>query len=496
MLSPRYGCASVVGLVAALIATATPASAQLIQLKTVPVAAGDQFLVFPSRNLAMGGVFIAVDDPLLDPFVNPAKGARLEGSRLFGSPTFYNISDENGAGRTLPVGVLLGSDRWFGGVSLSLQQLEAAERNRIIWVRPLWFDGAPAPLSEKSANNVYASALLGRKLDGGRTSIAAGIFWAGLDAVDGVELLYALSQSIEQSGHIVDYRVGLLHEFGANRSVEVLLLRNRFDMTHDVTYLDWVRDDSLRMPRLQTRVEQNLDETDTWGLHLRYVQPLGEAGWRIGGILTGNWKSHPKIPNYEIMNIPRDPGDSWAYNVGLGLSRVEGLFTVGIDLVFEPIWTETWAEADSAVKTRSGKVLAKGEKTVENDFWFSNAHIRMGIGREQERYAFQLGLAVHSFRYELEQFDRVEETKRDQEESWMEWTPSWGLALKFPELEVRYLGRLTTGTGRPGVEWTGTRRAFAEAARAADFIIAPSGPLTLQDARVLTHQVSVSIPIR
>ncbi len=31
---------------------------------------------------------------------------------------------------------------------------------------------------------------------------------------------------------------------------------------------------------------------------------------------------------------------------------------------------------------------------------------------------------------------------------------------------------------------------------AADFIVTPSGPLTLQDARVTTHQLSVSVPIR
>jgi hypothetical protein len=34
------------------------------------------------------------------------------------------------------------------------------------------------------------------------------------------------------------------------------------------------------------------------------------------------------------------------------------------------------------------------------------------------------------------------------------------------------------------------------AAAATDFFVAPSGPLTLQDATVFTHQVSVAIPIR
>lgn len=507
--SPCLARAVALGAALAAGVAALPAAspAQLIQLKTVPVAAGDQFLVFPSRNLALGGVSIALDDPLLDPFVNPAKAARVEGSLLFGSPTFYAISDENGAGRTLPVGALLAGRDWFGGASLALQQLEAADRPPFVIIRGgPWWQGQPQRLSEKSANNQYAFAMLGRTLadrdaggaGSGRTAIGASVFWAGLDAVDGVDLLYALSHSIEQSGHLVDYRVGLLHDWDGSRSVEVLLLHNRFDMTHEVTYLDWVRDDSGGVPdwRLQTRLERNLDRTHTTGVHLRYAGPLGETGWRIGGILTGNRKSHPKIPNYEIMNIPRDPGHSWAYNLGMGLSRTNGPMTLGIDLVYEPIWSDTWAEADTAVKTESGRVIAKGEKTVENEFWFSNAHVRLGIGREERRFGFQLGLAVHSIRYELEQFDHVQEQKRDQEESWMEWTPSWGLALKFPEIEIRYLGRLTTGTGRPGVEWTGTRGAALAEARAADFIIAPSGPLTLQDARVLTHQVSASIPIR
>lgn len=473
------------------------------------MATGDQFLIFPSRNLAMGGLSIALDDPLRDPFVNPAKGARLAEGRLLASPTFYGISQENGAGRTLPAAALLRSQHGFGALGLALQQLEAARRQSFVIIRPgPWWEGVPQRLSEKSANNLYAFAMLGRTFGasagerlpgapGPRTSVAASVSWAGLDAVDGVELLYALSRNIEQAGHIVDYRLGLLHEWGNDRAVEALLLHNRFAMTHDVTYLDWVRDTArLPAPRLEERVERNLDRTNTTGVHLRYAGPLGRAGWQVGGIFTVNRKAHPKIPNYEIMNIPRDPGHSWAYNLGAGLARTTGPVTLGIDLVYEPIWTDSWAEADTATKTRSGRVIPKGEKTVENEFFFSNAHIRAGVAREDRRLAFQLGLAVRTIRYQLEQFDHVQERKRDQEESWMEWTPSWGLALKFPELEVRYLGRLTTGTGRPGVEWTGQRGVALAEARTADFIVAPSGPLTLQDARVLTHQIAISVPVR
>jgi hypothetical protein len=79
----------------------------------------------------------------------------------------------------------------------------------------------------------------------------------------------------------------------------------------------------------------------------------------------------------------------------------------------------------------------------------------------------------------------------------MEWTPSWGARVRFPGLEIRYLGRVTTGTGRPGVAWTGVvaQREVA-AAMANDIVVPPSGPLTLQDVKVVTHQISVSVPIR
>ncbi|UCF20448.1 MAG: hypothetical protein JSU87_03300, partial [Gemmatimonadota bacterium] len=48
------------------------ADAQFVSLKTVPIATDEQFLFFPSQRLGMAGVSIAIDDTLLDPFVNPA----------------------------------------------------------------------------------------------------------------------------------------------------------------------------------------------------------------------------------------------------------------------------------------------------------------------------------------------------------------------------------------------------------------------------------------
>ena len=114
-----------------------PASGQLIPVKSVPVASGDQFLLFPSGNLAMGGVGLALPDTLGDPFGNPATGSRIAESFFFGSPTFYGISDRNGSGRSLPLGALFTSGDWFAGGAVSLQELKGAERNEA-W--PVFFD--------------------------------------------------------------------------------------------------------------------------------------------------------------------------------------------------------------------------------------------------------------------------------------------------------------------------------------------------------------------
>ena len=50
----------------------------------------------------------------------------------------------------------------------------------------------------------------------------------------------------------------------------------------------------------------------------------------------------------------------------------------------------------------------------------------------------------------------------------MEWTPSAGATIRFPDVEVRYSGWFTTGTGRPSVHFAvrpGTARGRARCGR-------------------------------
>lgn len=493
-----------------LVALAGTASAQLIGIKTVPVAQANQFDIFPSNNLGMGGVSIALPDTLLDPFTNPAKGARLDAARFFGSPVVYSISGDAGGGRTLPVAAFSKFGAWYGGVSLALQEVD---RSRGPGMGPVPLPGALvegdviAPdvlqegIEERSHGNTYAFATLGRALPGAGLSLGGSVFWAGLSAIDGVDLLYAGSAGIRQAGHALDLRLGLTKEWSGGRSLEAVVLHNRFRMTHDVIYFDWVWDPGTQRQVQRPRLEQNLDYTNTWGLHLEYERPLTTTGWRIGWVATANRMSHPKIPNYEIMSIPRDPGDSYAYNFGIGLSKARGPAKFGMDLIFEPIRSHTWADAAEPVVTELGDTIPAGGMTIENRFHFSNALFRMGVGRDVEfsggagrTVGLQLGLVVRSIHYRLAQYDHVQLAGRNQEERWVEWTPTWGLSLRFPDLEIRYHGAVTHGTGRPGVAPSGARLAAFEAG--SNIIAAPSGPLTLDEVSVATHQISLSFPLR
>jgi hypothetical protein len=492
-----------------LAAWTTPVTAQLISIRTVPVSQSHQFDILPSTTRAMGGISIAAPDSLLDPFVNPAKGARIGLGHYFGSPGVYSVSSRAGAGRSLPVGALASLGSWFGAVSFALQEVDLSNEFN---VGPISLSTCPecesagleTGTAERSHGNEYAYMMIGRELGGTGLSLAGSVTWYGLSAVDGVDLLYAGSSRIKQYGHSLDLRVGVLKEWQDNRTFEAMLLHNRFRMTHDVFYLDNFWDPGRQQFAQQPRFEGNLDRTSTWGLHLEYEQPLS-SGWRVGWLATANQKSHPKIPNYEIMNIPRDPGHSSAFNLGLGLARQRGATTTfGIDIIYEPIWSYTWADSEDPLPTSNGGVIEPGGKTIENRFRFSNAGLRMGIGDEvtmkgsSSAIGFQLGLGVQSIHYWLDQTDNVQLSSRSLEEQWFEWSPTWGLSFRFTDLEVRYRGSTTHGTGRPGVRGNGGDLVLASAAESAgsNILVAPSGPLTLTDVAVVTHQISFSLPLR
>ena len=184
-----------------LAAPATPARGQLIQVKTLPLAQGNQFQIFPSANLGMASVSIALPDSVADPFVNPATGSRIQASRFFGSPTVYTISRGTGGGRSLPLALLARRANWYGGLSLAVQQVDPSRAPQsgggvIAFLPPNPGGGGPfgpGPIPVQSENeahgNQFAFASLGRVLPEQHFSIGASVLWNGLHAVDGVDVL-------------------------------------------------------------------------------------------------------------------------------------------------------------------------------------------------------------------------------------------------------------------------------------------------------------------
>ena len=464
------------------------ASGQFINLKTAPVATGDQFLVHPGVNIGMGTVSIAVDDTLGDSFVNPAKTVRLRGMRLFMQPVLYRISNGNGSARTLSVGGLASGENWFGGLGVAVQDMSQATRDFNL-------------LKDESSNNNYLWVQAGKQISG-NTAIGAQLSWAGLGAMDGVDLLYPRSRRIEQDGYMLDARLGLYLESGDSGRFEALLLYSRTDMTHEVFYQDFIGFWSVQSLTASDvagsfRVEENLDKTNTLGMHLGYDREVGDNDWRLGGIFTLNYKTHPKIPNYELMNIPRDPGNTWAFDVGIGTSHTSpDNWTFGADLIIEPIWSNTWVEAQENILNpeETRLLVAKGEKTIENDFAFFNSVIKTGLGWKGEHMLWEGGIHAKTFRYRLKQWNYIQQSFRRQREHWTEWTLSMSVGAFIKDVSIKYTGLLTTGTGQPGTSRRIFFSEFSSASAGGDFIFAPDGDLTLENATVLTHQFTVVIP--
>jgi hypothetical protein len=489
------------------LALAAKASGQIIPIRSVPLAQGDQLLIFPTANLGMGGVSIALSDSLLDPFRNAAMGARVAAARLFIAPTVYGISRETGGGRTLPLAILGRAGPWFGGLAGAIQQVEYSGPiptppfpvgiDRVQTTAVLQ---NPLGLSDRSHGNAYLQASLGRVLTRSGLAVGGGVLWSRLRAVSGVDLLYPGSQGLTQSGHQLDLRLGLLKEWPDNRSLEALVLHDRYSMTDDVGYLDLFWDAGTQQFVQIPRVEHNRDRATTTGVHLAYQRPLAASGWRIGWMGTVNFDRQPRIAADEIVTLPRDQGRSTAYNVGVGFSKTEGPSTFGLDAVYEPIWSTTWAVASAPVVTELGETIPAGGRTSENRFRFSNVVLRLGVSQDlpladmSKGVGLQLGLAVRSMHYRLVEQDHLAGTTQSFRDSWVEWSPTWGLSLRFPHLELHYRGRITNGTGRPST----FNVAFPNplAASPTSILVPPGGTLGLAGVSTVTHQISLSLPLR
>lgn len=125
-----------------------------------------------------------------------------------------------------------------------------------------------------------------------------------------------------------------------------------------------------------------------------------------------------------------------------------------------------------------------------------NAVLRVAAGQDREGYGVGAGLEMRTIGYHMTQyrFDTPWSLRR-QDERWIEWTPTWGIAIRGAGLDLRYDGRVTFGTGVSQNGWLDGWRATPalSTARGVDFIPAPNGSLDFDQQTVWTHMVSISL---
>ena len=503
----RYRVRLALVLASALPIALDSARAQLITVKSAPIADGGQFAFFPSANLGMGGVSIALPDSTLDPFANPAKAARLGGVRVFGAPTFFNVNRKAGGGLTLPLGTSYSRGAWFTQLMVAMQDIDRASNGNggVFTPNPLAAGSADVVsvtnAGKTSRENRYVHGLLGRRLGRG-VSVATSASWWRLNALDGVELYYPTSQAIRQQGQASDLRLGLLKEMGRGQSLEAVILHNRLAMNQDVAFADAFWDPTLRQFTIRGRLEPNADETETWGLHVAYLRPLADSTWRVGAMLTGNRITQPRLPDYQLPQVPADAGQSQAYNIGGGVSRTTGPWTMGFDAIYEPIWSRTWVRADETTQALDGSAIVAGAKTLDSRFRFHNGIARLGVGAavpmaKGQTLTFETGGQLRAIRYRLEQRDMVQQSSSASTQHWNEWTRSWGISYRLAGAAMHYRGNLTTGASRPGFDDAGNV-VFASTLDSRPGFVSSAVPFGLRfgKVRTTTHQISFSIPLR
>lgn len=462
------------------------AAAQLIPVKTIPVAESEQFSVFPSAGrTTLSMLFV---DSLVDAFNNPAKGALMPRSTYFGAPSFFSVTGNAGGGTTLPMGAAWRRGSTFGGLGLAFQEIDRANEGGFfgpvfdIGTGSTVVDGSQGPQTQ---GNRYAFAMLGRTLDSARLSIAASVLWSNLRSVDGSDQFYDGNSSLAQLGDAIDLRLGVTRQLSGGRTLEAMVLRNRFGMSDEVGFVDFIWDPGTRQTQTRMRKELNAQRTDVWGLHLEYEHPL-DSGWRLGALATTNLIRHPRIPLYAVTSGLGSEGRATAYNFGGGIGRTTKLTSVGVDAIYEPISNRSWIR-----------------DTVDNRFDFYNAKVRGGVSRDfpmatpGNLVRLQFGADLHWINYRLRQDDHVNDTSRETHEHWLERGRSGGVSFITNGLQLHYLVSAKNGVGRPGVVNDDGGVVFAPEV----ISVAPWGggsvaPVGLGSVNVTRHMFSISVPVR
>lgn len=469
--------------VLAMLLWAGYAIAQGISVKTVPLLSTNQFSLIPSFRDDMGGVSIAVRAGLQDLFINPGNYDPSTRSQWFINPrlSHWNFSQEtsmryNGQSHgfyleqnsaksgifTFPLGFLFASKNIYTGAMAGVQALSAHnwqsahfKASNFPWS---WFGG------------LYLARI--------KMAIGVGVDYVRIRGVDGVYLLYPNAMRLTQKGSARQLRLGL----SGTRANE-----DHWSLSGSGYWFKI----------LQT--ERNLvnkDENNGWLIQANYMKKIS-APLTLGVSIVADWRHHPKIPEYPLAGIPRDPGNTQALNFGLGLKWQNESTLFALDLIYEPVDVKTWADAAADFTNWDSTFYRAGKVIMRNDYQFSNRMIRTGVQIKPTRWlSFATGALVKLYQYDYYQNDFLNHTERTgkPQRQWSETTWTGGIKIHTGNLVLTYSLRLQTGTGLLEPQWLRGWFAAEDGIdfSKADFLIPPTVPLNVTPVTYYTQWLGLT----
>jgi hypothetical protein len=454
-------------------------SAQNIQVKTVPILSCEQFNMIPSFRQDMGDVSIAVTDSIQDVYFNPAKNSATHSNifisfkkdgwnyaqetayRQQTSFTYYNSEESSSSASLLsiPIGCYFTGKSVYGGGLVALQQVSNTSSSK----------------ENFRAANFPMTLFTGIRLPGLDLKVGAGVSHVALNGIDGVYLLYPNATRLHQHGKADQYRIGLSKNFGTQNLCSLLGMRYLYRLSQSTSDVN------------------NKDENEGWVVQTDYIRTLTES-WSVGGMLIADWRYHPKIPEYPLASIPRDPGHTQAMEFGIGCKWQNDSAVLGVDVIYEPIDVKTWADAAAEFKNWDGQIYGKGDKTMRNDYHFRNRLIRSGAQFAVSRkVVLRTGAQFRIYEYDYYQNDFLNhmETTGKPQRKWTETTWTGGMTVHLHHVNLNYSVRLLSGTGLLERQWLW--RWFGEVDFAkADFIIPPTVRLNVTPVTYVTQWLGLS----
>ncbi|MBN1999218.1 hypothetical protein JW935_16795 [candidate division KSB1 bacterium] len=458
------------------------AAAQIIQIKTLPLVSADQFSVIPSSRDGMGDVSIALPDILQDVFINPAK-MELDSFRLFfTAPKRYSWSNsqeemfryvpesqwgivktENRSHiLTVPMGGLYVNKLLYFGAALSWQ----------------WLSSNSSEEQNFAAENMPLSALFGVRLPGTSINIGVGANYTRIRGIDGVDRLYPGEFNLKQKGEAKALRAGLSFPFFGTR-FNVLGMQHWFK-AEQRTENTFNRDQNNGR-LIQTDVIKNFTENLT-----------------VGILFTGNWKKHPKIPDYPVMGIPRDPGTTSAFNVGFGLKWIQDKTTFALDMIYQPIDTKTWVEAEAGDVLWDGRIIHKGDITMRNNYTFRNKMIRAGVEMAvNKNIILRTGASSCFYEYDYYQHNIIGQTQQiiKPERVWNETVLTGGISFTTGQITLQYSINALLGQGLVERQMFFWEDMIMDAAAFTDFLIPPTGMVEIFPVVYTIQQLSLMVSL-